>query len=284
MDQAGTLRANPLLGADAVVRQSEYSRSPWILLECVKTGLVYLANPPAYSMLDEEFAWEKTKPAEHARRVQEEPFVARLSKLSKDLRRTFRRGRRIQREAIHLIVATGKRSPVVVDLGCGSGRTLRDLADAVKQQCGIDVRPVGIEISANLAAKARENLRAFDGRVIHGPAIEGLENLASSSLDVILLSSYLEHEIQPLEVLKECFRSIVPGGTMVIKVPNFASINRRVRQGRWCGFRYPDHVNYFTPLSLRMIVEAAGFEISRMNFFDTLPTSDNMWLIARRPA
>jgi len=281
-NQAAGLRTHPLLGKDSPTRPSIYSRPPWLLVECLETGFVYLANPPEYAQLAEEFAWEKTKPAEHARRIREEPFVAWLSKWTKIIRHAFRRGRRIQREAIQLLVAAANPSPTVLDLGCGGGRTLRGIAEFAKQQCGINVVPVGIEISASLAAKAGANLADFGGSVIHGPAVEGLAKLDSSSVDVMLLSSYLEHEVQPLEALKLCYDKLTSGGAMIIKVPNFASLNRRVRQERWCGFRYPDHVNYFTPRSLRMLVEKAGFEVARMNLFDRLPTSDNMWMIARK--
>jgi hypothetical protein len=53
---------------------------------------------------------------------------------------------------------------------------------------------------------------------------------------------------------------------------------------KWCGFRYPDHVNYWTPKTLNKIIKETGFEIVRFNFGDRFPTSDNMWLIARKPA
>jgi SAM-dependent methyltransferase len=279
---AGGLRIHPLLDKDAPVRPSVYSRPPWHLVECVETGFVYLANPPQYAQLDEEFSWEKTKAEENAKRVQEEPVVAWISKWSKFIRRSFRRERRIQREAMQLLIATGNPSPTVLDLGCGSGRTLLGLTVYAKKECGIKVIPIGIEISRKLAAKAHANLVGYNGEVIHAPAVEGLGGLAGLSVDLILLSSYLEHETQPLEALKLCHRTLASGAAIIIKVPNFASINRRVRRQRWCGFRFPDHVNYFTPRSLRMLVDKAGFEVARMNFFDRLPTSDNMWLIARK--
>jgi SAM-dependent methyltransferase len=285
MDQgigkAESLRTHPLLDQDSPVRPSVYSRPPWHLVECLETGFVYLANPPEYAQLDEEFSWEKTKAEENAKRIHEEPVVAWISKWSKFIRRSFRRERRIQREAMQLLTATGNPSPTVLDLGCGSGRTLLGLTERAKD-CGINVIPIGIEISRKLAAKAHANLVGYNGEVIHAPAVEGLGQLAGLSVDLILLSSYLEHETQPLEALRLCHRTLASGAAIIIKVPNFASLNRRVRQERWCGFRFPDHVNYFTPRSLRMLVEKAGFEVARMNFFDRLPTSDNMWLIARK--
>jgi ubiquinone/menaquinone biosynthesis C-methylase UbiE len=41
------------------------------------------------------------------------------------------------------------------------------------------------------------------------------------------MRSYLEHESEPLGVLKEVYRVLKPGGIAVVKVPNFGSVNRR---------------------------------------------------------
>jgi hypothetical protein len=47
---------------------------------------------------------------------------------------------------------------------------------------------------------------------------------------------------------------------------------------RWCGFRHPDHLNYFTPLTLGRMAAKAGFRIS-FGLTGRLPTSDNMWAL-----
>jgi len=64
----------------------------------------------------------------------------------------------------------------------------------------------------------------------------------------------------------------------VIKVPNYACVNRMMMGANWCGFRFPDHVNYFTPQSLSKMASLAGFKTVQ-RFSDKLPTSDNMWAV-----
>jgi len=66
---------------------------------------------------------------------------------------------------------------------------------------------------------------------------------------------------------------------IIIKVPNYASVNRKIRGARWCGFRWPDHVNYFTPATLHMMALKAGLELVRMTFLDRNPLSDSMYAI-----
>ena len=65
--------------------------------------MVFLENPPDYSRLVEEFAWEKTYEEESKRRRQEEPVVAFASNLSKSLRRKFRKRERIEKVAFEIL-------------------------------------------------------------------------------------------------------------------------------------------------------------------------------------
>ena len=100
--------------------------------------------------------------------------------------------------------------------------------------------------------------------------------------DGILMRAYLEHEYQPAEVLERAWRVLKPAGCLIIKVPNYGCWNRRVRGKKWCGYRFPDHVNYFTPDSLRQMVEEACFKVTKFGLLDRLPTNDNMWMVVRK--
>jgi SAM-dependent methyltransferase len=104
----------------------------------------------------------------------------------------------------------------------------------------------------------------------------------AESLGGVVMQCYLEHEIRPRAVLSAVHGVLRPGGFLVIKVPNFASWNRSVRGQRWCGFRYPDHVNYFTPLSLKTMLLSTGFEIVQNRLFDHFPLADNLYMVSRK--
>jgi hypothetical protein len=64
-------------------------------------------------------------------------------------------------------------------------------------------------------------------------------------------------------------------------VPNFASWNRVIRGAKWCGFRYPDHVNYFSPRTLKLLAEVSGYRMEPQHITDRLPFSDNMYAVLR---
>ena len=121
-----------------------------------------------------------------------------------------------------------------------------------------------------------------EAEVINAPAIEGLAALENDSVSGVVMRSFLEHEHQPRSLLTEIARVLAPGGAAIVKVPNYGSLNRIVMGPRWCGFRFPGHVNYFTPGTLRSMVEQADLAVVRFGPTDRFPLSDNMWMVAAR--
>lgn len=61
------------------------------------------------------------------------------------------------------------------------------------------------------------------------------------------------------------YRVLWDNGITFVRVPNYASLNRRVRGGQWCGFRYPDHVNYFTLYTLSRMAGNSDFHMELLN-------------------
>lgn len=276
-------RANPLTESKTQTVRSKYSKGEWEIVECLETGMVYLNNPPDYTQLNEEYAWEKTYEEEKARRYREEPVITWVSQRVKHFRL-----KRQKREKMAAIAASLLRqfpeakSLRVLDLGCGGGDKLEKLIGYCERQTQAQLEPWGIDISKALAAAADALFKKRGGQCLEMPVLEGLQHMEAHSVHIAILSSYLEHELHPVAILRALKSRLVAGGFAVIKVPNYACWNRKIRQQKWCGFRYPDHVNYFTPKTLKGVVERAGLEVYRMGVLDKLPTSDNMYLIARR--
>ena len=179
--------------------------------------------------------------------------------------------RLLPRKNLPALVARYAAPGNVVDLGCGVGTQL----------IGLDPRyvPYGIEISREAASAADRRFASRGGQVINAAALAGLKTFADGFFTAATLRSYLEHELHPVAVLTELRRTLIAGGVAIVKVPNYASLNRWVMGHKWCGFRYPDHLNYFTPASLAQMAEQCGFR-AKLGLTDRLPTSDNMWLLA----
>lgn len=250
------------------------SKPPWRLVRCAGCGLVYLENPPTYEDLADEFAWEKTYTSERAARRAGRPVHYAVSDSAKRMKRLVRGGAGVKERGFITRAAGG--GGRVLDVGCGNGRKLDMLPEGYT--------PFGVEISPALAAEAEARFSPRGGRVVRAPASEGVVGFGEGFFDAALLRSYLEHETQPGLVLDRLRAALRPGGRIIVKVPNFAGLNRRFQGRGWCGLRFPDHVNYFTPATLRRLLESSGYRIVRFSIAMRSPISDNMWVVAERPA
>lgn len=263
-EAAGTgVRACPDCGADAPAPLAAYARPPWDLVACGTCAFVYLRNPPETAALADDYAWEKTSAAERVRRKRRAPVLYRIDQATRWRTRIFRADehRRLRR-----LFGDGGN---VLDVGCAAGgRVDRPFT------------PFGIEVSRDLAARADAFMRARGGYCVEAPAVEGIARFPDGHFAGVVLRSYLEHESEPGAVLRAAARKLAPGGAIYVKVPNYASLNRRVAGARWCGFRHPDHVNYFTPSSLRRMAARAGLAMRLLNPVN-LPLDDNIHAVLR---
>lgn len=262
------LRSCPICGTDNRAQAaSPYSEAPWNLKDCAKCGFVYLENPPTYTDLEENFAWEKTSAAEEARRDAERPLAKRISRSFKHFRQKV-----LKRDKLTTLLFSHLEKGKVLDVGCGGGGVISRLP---KER----YIPYGIEISRALSMQADALAKARGGHVVQANAIAGMAHFGTDSMDAALLSGFLEHEVQPALLLKELRRVMKPGAPVIVKVPNYGCLNRSVRGAKWCGFRHPDHVNYFTTASLTKLAMACGFRVARCTLGDRWPLSDNLWMV-----
>jgi SAM-dependent methyltransferase len=278
-------RPCPLLGRPGASRPLDVAPAPWEVRECLETGLVYLGNPPAQEQYREEFAWEVTHADESARRQREEPLVYAASRAFKTFRhRWLKRDKLVQ--MVGGLACRRTDGPIrLVDIGCSDGGLFRRLVARLPAEVAGRIEPVGIEISTSLAAIADQRLRFHGGRCIHAAGVDGLERLAAGSVHVMILSCVLEHELDPVGLLAGCRARLADDGVVVVKVPNYGCLARQVRGRRWCGYRWPDHVNYFTAATLAATAARAGLAVARMRLVDRAPLSDSLYAVfARDPA
>ena len=249
------------------------SRDGWNVKRCPVCAFVYLANAPAYEALKEEFAWDKTYLEEKKKRREGRRLRYLFSDAIKKLKYALRGG--YGKKKVHRYINRYVPDGNILDVGCSRGRTLWGLRRGLV--------PWGIEISPVLAALAEKTCAERGGHVVQDTALDGMAGFQDGFFAGIVMRAFLEHEIRPRELLRAARRVLVPGGCVVIKVPNYACVNRRVVGRRWCGFRMPDHVNYFTPATLRKMVQDTGYTVQRFGLLDRWPFSDNMWMVIQRP-
>lgn len=240
-------RSCPNCAANVSKHLPHYSRDEWKVVACGDCEMVYLQNPADYTELVENYAWEKTYATEDEKRAKKRSFIKRLAYHARLL------GYRIKGDPqprYLKLLGAGK----ILDVGCG---------DVVRWKAPFI--PFGIEISKALQSRANDKMQALGGQCLHGAGAEAIWDFPKGGLDSIMMHSYLEHEAQVSKILNGAFQALKFGGKIFIRVPNYNALNRHISGANWPGFRYPDHVNYFTVATLSSVAAKAGFDFKLVN-------------------
>ena len=165
----------------------------------------------------------------------------------------FRGGRARALDA--LVPETAGRRRRVLDIGCGDGGFLAALAARGWECHGSEFSP----LTAQRAA-ARTGLAVLTGALAE-------DAFAPGSLDAVSIWHVLEHLRDPDRVLRDCARWLVPGGVLLVAVPNVASWQARAFAGHWFHLDPPFHLYHFDPRSLARTLSDVGFEVAAVSHF-----------------
>lgn len=153
----------------------------------------------------------------------------------------------------------------LVDFGAGSGSFVRAALDQ-----GWDA--TGIELSASARARAKEFYN-----------VELREELVEGQYDVATLWDVVEHLRDPREVLGRIRNHLAREGLLFIETGNFENWIRVLEQDRW-GLYLFDHQFYFSPTSLKHVLQQAGYNGFRLLPGKRLYPPARREAIAQRPA
>jgi 2-polyprenyl-3-methyl-5-hydroxy-6-metoxy-1,4-benzoquinol methylase len=134
----------------------------------------------------------------------------------------------------------------LLEIGCGDGTTLERMNTRGWTVTGVEFDPVCVE-----RVRSR-NLPCFLGDVRE-------QSFAASDFDAIFTSHVIEHVYDPGGFLKECFRLLKPGGSLVSLTPNANGLGHRYYQQDWRGLEVPRHLQIFSPKNLAALAKASGF-------------------------
>ncbi len=92
-----------------------------------------------------------------------------------------------------------------------------------------------------------------------------LEEMTGAWSAVVFWHS-LEHLRQPVLALRHAADLVVPGGVLVVAVPNATSLQARVFGDRWLALDLPRHLVHISPKALLSQLEALGFRVERVSY------------------
>lgn len=166
---------------------------------------------------------------------------------------------RVRRAVAARLMVDGVTVPgPVLELGCGP----RGMLDPARLS-----RPLVLADLAETALGAARRAAAARALPVCLDATRGLPFRAGSFAG-LLTGELVEHVYDPVALLRECHRVLVPGGLLVLTTPNLATVQDRLaflagRAPRQVDPLHPYlwlHIRPFTASLLRRVLRRAGFE------------------------
>ena len=147
-------------------------------------------------------------------------------------------------------------APVILDAGCGQGKSFQYLQNtfAPKRLIGLDADPLSLTLSREEARR-----QGIDIELIGSDCAE-LE-IADASVDILFCHQTFHHLVQQDRALAEFYRVLKPGGYLLFAESTEAYIDTWVI--RWL-FRHPMHVQKSAEEYLGML-RTQGFQFEERN-------------------
>lgn len=159
----------------------------------------------------------------------------------------------------HLLAGQTHMSRQLLDVGAGYGFFSKEAIIS-----GFKV--VAIELAENESRIAS----LISGVIPVQTAFEDFE-LTPSSMSAVLMSQVLEHAFMVETWVSKAWRLLEPNGILAIALPNFGSLQRILLQARDPYICPPDHLNFFTPGALTMLLEKSGFVVETVQYVSRVP-------------
>lgn len=129
----------------------------------------------------------------------------------------------------------------VLDFGCGNGEFI--------QQCGLfGFEAIGVD---RASARRAKNL---------APVHADIRELGSQKFHAVTLFEVLEHLDDPRSILDALSAHLMPGGILILETPDCTGVAGIRNAHEYAMINPLDHINAFTPKTLRSFAERLGFE------------------------
>ncbi|MEO5644707.1 MAG: class I SAM-dependent methyltransferase [Bacteroidia bacterium] len=119
-------------------------------------------------------------------------------------------------------------------------------------------KAIGTEMTREYAEMSSEDL---NGKIIHVEGDRYADHFAPASVDLIYMEHVFEHVLHPQELLVQIKRMLKPGGVFFVAVPNINSMSSKFFGKHWSWGAPPDHLYFYNPENLSLLLQRNGFEI-----------------------
>lgn len=208
------------------------SKGVFRIVKCNNCGLVYLSPRPSKSIIDKYY--------------QEESYWGtNISDFSKDIdyeRREKAYGI-IYKDIFHRLEKGS-----ILDIGSGTGLFLTKFKERGWKVEGIELSKKACEYAKKVYGISLRNGDFLDYKI------------PRSKYDVVTLNGCLEHLHNPKKTLEKINFVLKKSGILIISVPNFDSLGRRIFGKEWFALQQPTHLYHFSSTTLKKLLVMTGYK------------------------
>jgi 2-polyprenyl-3-methyl-5-hydroxy-6-metoxy-1,4-benzoquinol methylase len=142
----------------------------------------------------------------------------------------------------------------LLEIGCAKGYFLKKAQDAGYKVWGLELNQKNCEFAVRIL-----------GNTVLAQDLAAAK-FADQMFDVVYMRDVIEHLPDPREIVREIYRILKPGGVFFCETHNIDGlINAIVREKHTVifGFEHPVH---WSPVSMKYVLEHAGFQLSKVIF------------------
>lgn len=137
----------------------------------------------------------------------------------------------------------------VLDIGCGAGKTLINMA------LGGFPEPTGVDPFVS------ETLRYSSGVTVHKAELDDFARDHAGGFDLVMLHNALEHMVDPQATLIAVESLLAAGGRVVIAIPVADSWSYRHYREHWFAHDAPRHLYLLTRRAMDILAARAGLRV-----------------------
>jgi SAM-dependent methyltransferase len=229
-------------------------RDEFEYLECSGCGCLQLREPPTDMARYYPFAYYSFQSSQRPlvrwlKRVRIRHLFGHRTLLGRMLVRRFG----VPPDVTAVLRSGVRYQDAILDIGCGDGRLLRDLASAgFADLTGIDPH-----LAQDVQLPSGVLLRRAKLPEVAGP------------FDLIMMHHAFEHLRDPEAALREVRRLLSPNGQVILRTPLADSYAWRYYGVDWVQLDAPRHIFVHTRRSIRALAERTGFRIRSVHYDST---------------
>lgn len=209
-----------------------FSNEPFLIMQCNECGLRITNPQPIKEKLE---LYYKTN-----------EYLSHNGKKNDIVSRVYLFIRKLNIQKKYSLVTAFSKGLKLLDYGCGTGELLNYF------KCkGFLVK--GLE--------PNDKARSIAIKTYGLEVVQDINQLKSSSFNIITFWHSLEHIPDMVEVLEYVKNLLDKSGLLVIALPNYSSWDACHYGKFWAGYDLPRHLYHFNKASFQRIIEKVGFKI-----------------------